>query len=232
MVRTKTEKTLDGIYKFLSESYRGNWVYRWQNTPYLKDALKKRKAESVVGHVWGTMEFWFHLRRVCPSLNSLVNPIEVYEILLNHDLGETYAGDLPLYIRVTQKKDNAHNERKSFLKIIRNTPKYRKELLANFDEFEKEIGKINKLEVAVAKWIDNLQGNHCVLTFGTNLPKYSDAINKILQIRFIVYTNRLLEILEKNKATKAIREVKQVAKHHANIIKKAGINFDTSGLKC
>lgn len=99
----------------MSEAYEGNWQNRWQGTPYLEKAVKSGKSESVVGHVWGAMEFWFQLRRVCPKLDSLVDSLQVYEVLLNHDLGETYAGDVPLYLKVYGKKDNKEEERNGWV---------------------------------------------------------------------------------------------------------------------
>lgn len=222
---------LDEMYNFLSESYKGNWQYRWEDTPYLEAAIKVGKVESVVGHVWGTMEFWFYLRRLCPVLDSLVDTTEVYEILLNHDLGETYAGDLPLYRKIQGDKEDKGNERQTLEQITSSTPEIQEELLRWFDEFEKELDKIDKLEILVAKLIDNLQGNHYALTFGQDLAIYSEPINKILQIRFVSYSNRLIEVLEEKVEYEAVKEVKQVSQHHAEIIKAAGIDLDTSKLR-
>ena len=225
------KSSLDGMYQLLSEPYKGNWQYRWQDTPYLEEAVKSGKVESVVGHVWGTMEFWFQLRRLCPKLDSLVDTTEVYEILLNHDLGETNAGDIPLYRKVHGAKDNKEGERSDLEQISGNLPETQQELLTWFDEFEQEVEKIDRLEVLVAKWMDNLQGNHFALTFGRNLPEYSEPINGILQMRFVAYTNRLLGVLEGRNEAEAVNEVRQVAQHHADIIKATGIDFDTSNLR-
>lgn len=231
MGRNEIKGDLDGMYRLLSESYKGNWQYRWQDTPYLREAVEGKKTESVVGHEWGTMDFWFHLRRLCPRLGSLVDTTKVYEILLNHDLGETNEGDIPLYRKINGAKDNKQSEREGLKKITGSLPKIQDDMLAWFDEFEQEIDKINGLEVLIAKWIDTLQGNHFALTFGNDLPYYSEPINRILQIRFVVYTNRLLDVLESRNQPEAVDEVKQVAKHHADTIKAAGIDFDTSKLK-
>ncbi len=225
------KKQLDGMYKVLSEAYKGNWQYRWHDTPYLKDAIESGKVESIAGHVWGTMQFWFYLKRLCPNLDSLVDTIEIYEILLNHDLGETNSGDIPLYRKVHGESDNREGQREDLKFISNGLPETRNKLLKWFDEFEQSIESIDRLEVLVSKWIDNMQGNHFALTFGKNLPKYSKAINGILQMRFVVYTNRLIDVLRSGNQTEAVSEVKEVAQHHAEQIKKAGIDFDTSKLK-
>lgn len=225
------KEQLDGMYKLLSEAYKGNWQYRWQDTPFLEEAVKDGKVESIVGHVWGTMELWFNLRRLCPKLDSLIDSTELYEILLNHDLGETNAGDTPLYRKINGAADSRQNERDDLKQISDSSPEIQAELLAWFDEFEQEIEKIDRVEMSVAKWLDNLQGNHFALTFGKDLPSYSEPINNILQIRFVVYTNRLLDLLEVRNEVEARAEVKQVAQHHADAIKAAGIDFDTSKLK-
>ena len=231
MIPMANKEPLESVYQLLSESYKGNWQYRWKDTPYLEDAVKSGKVESVVGHVWGTMEFWFHLRRLCPKLDSLVDTIEVYEILLNHDLGETNAGDVPLYRKVHGAKDNKEGERNDLEQMSDRLPGMQQKLLAWFDEFEQKIEKVDKLEVLIAKWMDTLQGNHFALTLGKNLPEYSKPINGILQIRFVAYTNRLLEILEVRNELEAVNEVKRVAQHHVEVIKTAGIDFDTSKLR-
>lgn len=224
-------QSIEGMYTLLSKAYEGNWQNRWRDTPYLRDALKEGRVEAITGHVWGAMEFWFLLRRACPNLNSLVDTTEVYEILLNHDLGETYKGDVPLFRKINGEIDDKVAERLGVEEISEQLPDTKKELVGWFDKFEGEIENVDSLEILVAKWIDNLQGNHFALTFGKELPKYSKPINKILQIRFVPYTNRLIEVLQEKGEQEAINEVKQVAKHHTELIKAAGIDFDTSGLK-
>lgn len=164
-------------------------------------------------------------------LNSLVDSTQIYEILLNHDLGETYAGDIPLYRKIQGATRDKQSERKALKQISNSLPETQKELLVWFDEFEKEISKITKLEMLIAKLVDNLQGNHFALVFGQNLAAYSEPINEILQIRFVAHVNRLIEVLEGKGEYEAATEIKQVAKHHADVIKAAAIEFDTSKLK-
>ena len=231
MASKEINSLIDGMYKLLSEAYGGNWQNRWKDTPYLKDALNGGKVEAITGHAWGTMEFWFLLRRTCPNLDSLVDTVEIYEILLNHDLGETYKGDVPLFRKINGEVDDKVVERQGVEKLSKQLPSIEKELLGWFDEFEGGIEKTGKLEILVAKWIDTLQGNHFALTFGKELSNYSKPINNILQIRFIPYTNRLVEILSERGEWGAIDEVKQIAQHHTELIKAAGIDFDTSKLK-
>ena len=226
----ESEKQIDGMYSMLAKAYLGNQQYRWRDTPYLKKALSEGKTESIVSHAWGTVEFWFLLRRVCPNLESLVNSTELYEILLNHDLGETYKGDVPLYRKINGEVDNKKVERQGVEKICEQLPDTREELLRWFDEFEGDINKVDRLEIIVAKWIDSLQGNHFAMTFGDKLPEFSKPINSILQIRFVPYTNRLIQVLEDRGEKEATREVKEIAQHHTELIKAKGINFDTSRL--
>ena len=145
-------------------------------------------------------------------------------------MGETTNGDTTLYEIVQGKKKDIENERRTIEKISSPLQQTQKILLNMFDEFEGGIDNINTLEVAVARWIDNLQGDHFALTFGSRLPEHSEAINKIIQIRSIASTNRLLELLEDKDHNKAVDEVKQVAHHHFNVIKAAGITIDTSKL--
>jgi len=231
MAQEKIEKSIKRMYKLLSQTYRGNWQNRWQGAPYFNQAVEEGKVESIVGHTWATMEFWFLLRRICPQLDSLVNSIEVYEILLNHDLGETEKGDVPLYQKIKGVVDDKMVERQGIEKLSEQLPRIKKELLRWFDEFEGEVKTINKLEILLARWINNLHGNHFALTFGKRLAHFSKEINSILQIRFVPYTNRLIQVLKQRGEKEAVEEVKQIAKQHVKLIKAAGINFDTSRLK-
>lgn len=231
MANKKTKKTLERIYKFLSRAYESNWQNRWQGTPYFEGTIKNGKVESVVGHVWGAMEFWFQLRRVCPKLDSLVDALQVYEVLLSHDLGETYAGEVPLYRRIHGEKDNKEDERKAVEHISETLPETQQELLGWFDEFEAGIEGVDRLEILTARWIDDLQANHFLLTFGKRLPRHSEPINKILQIRFVPDTNRLISVLKERGEHEAANEVRLVTEYHTEVTKAAGINFDTSELE-
>ncbi|MFC1626038.1 HD domain-containing protein [Patescibacteria group bacterium] len=226
----ESEKQMEGMYGVLAEAYLGNWQYRWRDTSYLENALREGKVEPITGHAWGTMEFWFLLRRVCPNLESLVDSRELYEILLNHDLGETYKGDVPLYKKIYGEVDDKEVERQGVEKICEQLPDASEELIRWFDEFEKDVDKVDRLEIIVAKWIDNLQGNHFAMTFGEELSKHSKPINSILQIRFVPYTNRLIQVLEDRKEENAVGEVKEIVRYHTKLIKAKGINFDTSRL--
>jgi len=227
----KTEKSIKAMYKLLSQAYKGNWQKRWQDVPFFKQASEEGKIESIIGHTWATMEFWFILRRICPKLDSLVDSLEIYEILLNHDLGETDKGDVPLYQKIKGVIDDKIAERQGIEKLTEELPKIKRELLDWFDEFEAEVKKIEKLEILIARWIDNLQGNHFALIFGKRLPQFSQEINSILQIRFVPYTNRLIQVLEEREEKEAIKEVKQIARYHAKLVKAAGINLDMSRLR-
>jgi 5'-deoxynucleotidase YfbR-like HD superfamily hydrolase len=229
--KNKLQSLLDNLYKIMSEAYKGNWQYRWSDTPYLEKTVKAGKTESVVGHVWGTMEFWFNLRRLCPELDALVDTTEVYEIILNHDLGETHVGDMSLYRKIHGDKEDKKSERYAVEQISKSNSDTQKELLNWFDEFEKEIEKIDRLEVLIAKLVDNLQGDHYAISYGHDLSSYSEPINKILQLRFVINTNRLIEVLEEREESGAAEEIKQVAKHHAEAIKNAGIDLDISKLR-
>jgi hypothetical protein len=230
MKKGETNKYLDNAYSFLSLVYHGNWQDRWSNTPYLEDALKKGRNESINAHSWASMEFWFLLRRACPRLDSLVDTTEVYEILLNHDLGETFEGDFPLYERVSGKRGDRSVEITSLKSLVGVLGKLASKVIGWVSEFDGDIEKIESLEVVVAKWIGILQGNHFALTFGNDLQDHSEKINKVLQLRFIPYTNKLIEILKKKRHTKAVEEVREIANNHIESIKDAGIEFDSSKL--
>ncbi|MEK7080978.1 MAG: HD domain-containing protein [Patescibacteria group bacterium] len=227
-MKNNIKKSLDGIYQFMSHSYNGNWQYRWYKTPYLETNIKVSKNESILGHQWACMGFWFYLKHICPSLSTLVDTTEIYERLLGHDLGETFIGDIPLFLQLSGKGTNKHSlERKEIQKMGKKIPKkIFKIMIKYFDEFENPVGNITKLEILIAKFIDTMQGNHFAFVFGNDLPKHETTINKIVNRSFIPVAKRLLKVLKQRGHKKAYKEVVNIVIHHLEFAKKAGVKID------
>lgn len=218
-------EALDGIYAFMASAYSGNWRFRFADTPYMKKARESGGRESINEHAWACVEFWFQLRRLCPALNRLVDSLAVYEMLLNHDLGEIHYGDTPLYrvVNGTQADDKESERRGLEALSMPLSSSAQQEMLSSFDAFEAEVAGIDKLETLVSKWIDHMQGNHFAMVLGENFPQYADAIGKILQVRFMPITKRLLEVLRARGEAEACEEVKAIAQHHLDRIRALGI---------
>ena len=245
-------KKLSRIYSFMERAYPANWQTRWNKTPYMtsfaeqeeidKFVNKIGKLESVPGHVWACIGLWMSLRQLCPNLDKLVNSEEIYERLWAHDLGETYRGDISYAIKIHSRLDEGkEEERKDLVKLTSNLPlKERERLIRWFDEFEeKEDEKGIKLEVLVARWIDNLQGDHFALVFGNNLARYKETLEKITKMRSAGRSKRLIDYL-KQKAKdknakpqsyiKAAHEVRVVILAHIELIRSRVVKFDLSEL--
>lgn len=218
---------LDGIYNFMAQAYQGNWQPRFQDTPYMQALEDEGKIESILSHQWSCMALWFQTRRLCPNLNLLVNSEVLYEILLHHDLGETYTGDVSMVKQIKGHGANKYTlERQEIAKITKQLPPViQKELLHLFDLFETRPEKTKKLEVLVAKFLDTLQGDHFALTFGNDLPKHSVMINKIVNKKFVTYAKQLMDFLKEKGHLKAKEEVQQITNHHLIQIKAAGIQI-------
>ena len=228
-MQKKFSKELNGAYEFMADAYHGNWQYRWGGgTPYLQKNIKTRKNESIVGHEWACIGFYFYFRRLCPALNKLVDATEIYERLWSHDLGETFRGDISQFQQLTGKGADKHFfERKEIQKMGKKiSKKTLKQLIDWFNEFEGEFKNIKKLEILIVKFIDTMQGNHFALVFGNNLPKYKITINKIVNRSFIPITKQLLKILKEHGHKKAYQEVKIVALHHLKMFDKAGVSIN------
>src|SRR5574340_1134190 len=178
---------LDGIYLFLSEAYKGNWQYRWGGgIPYMNSVNKKGHQESILAHQWSMMALWYQLRRLCPNLDKVVSSEKIYEIILNHDLGETYTGDISVFAQVRDKIRDKHLlERQELAKMAKSLPKSsQKGMLAIFDQYEQEADQIKSPEVLLARFLDALQGDHFAMVFGDKLPKNNPIIKTIVQKRF------------------------------------------------
>lgn len=221
------KKSLNGFYDFMADAYHGNWQYRWSGTPYLQKNIKAGRNESIPGHQWACIGFWFHLRRICPALSALVDTTLIYELLWCHDLGETFEGDVSQFHQLSGKGKNKHSfERKEIQKIGKAIPKKTlQQLLEWFDDFENDFEDISKLEVLVAKFIDTMQGDHFAMVFGHNLSKHKVIVSKIVNRTFTPVAKQLLKVLKQRGHKKAYREVREVARHHLETINKAGVKI-------
>lgn len=224
------QEALDGVYEFIANSYGGNWKFRFADTPYMKNARESGWRESINEHAWACMEFWFQLRRLCPALNRLVDSLTVYEMLLNHDLGEIRYADTPLYRVVTGlQADDKRSERRGLEELSASLPLHaQQDLLSSFDAFESELADIDVLEALVSKWVDNMQGNHFAMVFGEDFSQNADSIKKILNLRFIPITKRLMKILQARGEAEVLAEVKTVAAHHLDRVRTLGITIDST----
>lgn len=227
-MKNNINKSLDGIYEFMSHSYNGNWQYRWDETPYLKQNMDAGKNESILGHQWACIGFWFYLRRVCPSLDVLVDTTEIYERLWGHDLGETFEGDISQVVQLSGRGASKHIiERKEIEKMGKTLPKQiLDQLLGWFDETENGFENMEKLEALVAKFIDTIQGNHFVTVFGNNLPENETIINKIIGRSFIPVSRKLLKVLKEHGHKEAYEEVSEIISHHLKFFEKAGVKIN------
>jgi 5'-deoxynucleotidase YfbR-like HD superfamily hydrolase len=227
-MKDNINKSLDGIYQFMSHSYNGNWQYRWSETPYLEKNIKAGKNESILGHQWACVGFWFYLRRVCPSLNALVDTTEIYERLWGHDLGETFEGDISQFAQVAGKGADKHIiERKEIEKMGETLPKeILNQMLKWFDESENGFEGVEKLETLVTKFIDTIQGNHFVVVFGNDLSENSVLINKIIGRSFFPVSQQLLKVLKKHGEEEAYQETVDVITHHLESFEKVGVKMN------
>lgn len=119
-----------------------------------------------------------------------------------------------------------HEEVEGFNYLISKLPKGIHDVFINsYSNFENETNS-DKIEDLIARWIDNLQGDHFALTFGNNLPEYSSVIEKIIKQRSILRSYRLINHLKQHQLIEAAEEVDLVTKTHIGLIKQAGITIN------
>lgn len=208
--------------------YHGNWKNRWADTPFMSEFNASGKSESILGHMWALKELWFQIKQVCPELNKVVNSESLYEKIMNHDLGETNNdGDISMTRQLKGEGQNKKLTEREQLLSLTNLLSERTQstILNNFDEFEEKPENITNIETLVAKFLDTLQGDQFALTFGNNLSENSDLIDKIVRLRFASYTQRLIDVLKTENHIEASNEVVQIANHHLNQIRSAGIKI-------
>lgn len=227
------KKVLDGIYEFMAKAYQGNWQYRFVEAPYMQAASLNGKTESVIGHEWACISFWFHLRRVCPELDKLINSLKLYEMLANHDLGETKKGDLPAHKFINDKTINkatlkVNEEEREIKKLGKDLPVNNlNDILELFAEMELELKSMNSLEAVLAKYLDAYSGMHFALIFGNNLAENSEVLKKIVGEYFVRYSEQLQKMLLTMGNESASMEIENVTEHILNKWKDAGINITT-----
>lgn len=228
MMRMSLIKKLDGIYDFMGRVYQGNWKPRWIGTPFMSEFNDSGKSESILGHMWAMKEFWFQIKNICPELNKVVKNEVLYEKIMNHDLGETSDdGDISMTRQLNGEGSNKKlSEREQLLSLTKAlNERTRSTILKDFDEFEEAPENIRNLETLIAKFIDTLQGDQFALMFGNNLPENSDLIDRIIRVRFVSYTQRLIDVLNELGYKKASKEIIQIANHHLEQIRSVGINI-------
>ena len=252
MNRNEREIGLRRVYEFMKGVYPANWQVRWGETPYMSSfsgqseidqfVSHSGKFESVPAHIWGCIGLWMNLRKICPSLDKLVDSTEVYERLWGHDLGETYLGDISLASKIqTDVNTGKVEEREEYIRLLAPLPEGQRERMTEwFDEFEHVEGDVRRpLEVLVARWIDHLQGDHFALVFGNDLEQYSPTIEKIVKKRSVLFSRILIDSLrgsaeeepdKKDVFLQAADEVEDIARIHIEMIREAGIELDLTGL--
>ncbi len=226
------DKSLDGVYDFMAQAYHGNWQYRWAGTPHMRRSLATGRKDSILGHQWACVGFWFYLSRICPHLSALVDKAEIYERLWSHDLGETFSGDVSQFAQLSGAGKGKHAmEKKEIEKMGKKIPKgILHEITGWFDETEstgeRKYENISKIEALVVKFIDNIQGDHFALVFGNDLKKNSPVIEKIMGRTFFPVAGRLLQVLKAGGHSEAYAEVQAIATYHLAVARKAGIKIN------
>lgn len=186
------------------------------------------KNESILAHQWACIGFWLTLQDVCPALRALVDTREIYERVWSHDMGETFIGDISQFRQINGDGINKHLlEQKEIERITKFLPfKTSRKLRGYFQDFEKPIEKITKLEALVSKLIDTIQGNHFALVFAEGLSENKESVKKIVERTSVRTACRLLNVLKESGHKKAHDEVLVVISHHLNYYKKLGIKID------
>ncbi len=223
---------IDGMFEFMTRTFPGNWQYRCGDTPYMLAAEQGGKRESIVGHVWACIGMWMQMRAICPALAALVDTDELNQIFWVHDLGETITGDVSSYQQLqglgTDKHLLEHEEIRMLTDCL---PKgIQENYLTVFDAFEQPLAEMTKLEYLVAKFIDIVEGNHFVLSYGVDLGSHSTAVAAILEKKLTPRTLRLLSVLQEGGHTAAYVEVRVLAKSHVELFQKAGVTYSIEGI--
>lgn len=78
--------------------------------------------------------------------------------------------------------------------------------------------------------MDNLQGDHFAMTFGNNLGKHSEAIEKVVKKRSAARARDLINFLQSDSHSQAAAEVGAVMQFHANKFREAGVELNLSEL--
>lgn len=221
---TTQTKSFNQIFEFLAHLYRGNWEYRWGQVPFMDQDSNSLKGESILAHQWSCITLWMLLKDQLPALSKLVDSARLYECLAIHDIGEIVVGDVP---KVEQLKVGSNRkqeiERREIDTDIENLPPELQTLIRNYyhDYTFEEKPDITTL---LARYLDNMQGNHFGLVYGKDLSKYSALISKIVDKYFLPIAKKLFD-LASSLDPKAGNEIQSLTDYHLEAIRKAGITL-------
>lgn len=234
MAKENTElwEAFDGMQAMAIGVTKLGMVIRFKGAPFMRVAHEAGFENSVGAHQGECGQLWSMLRKILPNLAAAVDCAEVYDWLMNHDVGETAEkGDVSVYDKLNGATDDKGVEKRQLEILAAGLPvNLRRELVQGFEMFEADEERIEKPEVLVAKLIDSMQGNIVVLGKGNNLDEFSDKIIKILEIRFIRRAKRLIEVLELKQKPEAADEVRVLGLHHLAEYRKRGVNVELTVL--
>lgn len=221
---TKT-KQFDQVFDFLAHLYRGNWEYRWAQVPFMDQASKNLKGESILAHQWSCITLWILLKPVLPALSKHIDSAKLYECLALHDIGEIVVGDTPkveqLELGSLRKQEI---ERREIDTDIEKLPLSLQNTIRTYYQ-EYTFNKNVDITVLLARYLDNLQGNHFGLVYGIELSHHSDLISKIVSKYFLPVSKQLLD-LSTSLDPQAGMEIQSLTEYHLQTIRNAGINLD------
>lgn len=213
------------IFDFLAHLYRGNWEYRWKKVPFMDQDSNDQKGESILAHQWSCISLWILLKPTMPALAKIIDSAKLYECLAMHDIGEIVVGDVP---KIEQLKVGSSRkqeiERRELDADIENLPNDVQTLIRNYyhDYTFEEFPNITTL---LARYLDNIQGNHFGLVYGHDLPEHSDLISKIVKSYFLPISNQLFDLATSLDSQAGV-EIKSLTDYHLQTIAIAGINLD------
>jgi 5'-deoxynucleotidase YfbR-like HD superfamily hydrolase len=156
-------------------------VWRFESLDLLR-LLKGDFRESDLDHVNGILDLVDWAEHDLPEVTSSMNLDDVRIMVILHDIGEMYTGDVPSHgdVRLTSVSQRKKNmEPRCAIWIIRNLhdPQIRARALELFDRYEKQADP----EAVFAKFLDKLQGDNTAVTHVFNYKEKDEELDFSLE---------------------------------------------------
>lgn len=158
----------------------------------LKDTMRhcyttNGRRESVAEHCWMASLMAYFMKEEFPD----VDMDKVIRMILIHDLGECFTGDIPVFNKTAEHEEK---EKELLYQWVKSLPEtYADEMLALYEEMEKR----ETMEAKIFKAIDSMEAvlQHNISDISTWLPNEYE-LNQIYAADKVTFSEYLKEVRE------------------------------------
>lgn len=144
----------------LSQAYG---VHRFLKSPGMQE-LSSGFSESIAEHMWRAALLWDNSVELLPGLAESVDAKHVHDLIMVHDVGEFYDGDISRFVKAGESTNNMQakfeSEARAVSQITEGLAPFQKQWYKDaFDDFENPDHTKRSKESLVANLFESIQGD-------------------------------------------------------------------------